>query len=78
MMSHRTPPVQISRLHTLSMLWKMLLVFGVLGIWGCRGPLQKVEVEHAAMGTRFRIVAYHHDPQKVQRAANLAQKTAHV
>ena len=74
MMSHRTPPVQISRLHTLSMLWKMLLVFGVLGIWGCRGPLQKVEFEHAAMGTRFRIVAYHHDPQKVQRAANLAQE----
>ncbi len=74
MMSHHASPVQISRRHALSKVWKISVVFGLLGIWGCLGPLQKVELEHAAMGTRFRIVSYHRDPQKVGRAALLAME----
>ncbi|MGE4618232.1 MAG: FAD:protein FMN transferase [Planctomycetota bacterium] len=53
--------------------------FLVLVLCGCQGPfkqdaLKKAEFEHAAMGTQFRIVAYHSDRQKLEDAVILAME----
>ncbi|MEE2883753.1 MAG: FAD:protein FMN transferase [Planctomycetota bacterium] len=75
MMSHLATPVQMSRVFTHLLVKRIWWLSLLLAIWGCQGPLQKVEIEHAAMGTRFRIVAYHRNPQQVERAARLAMGT---
>ncbi|MEC9475476.1 MAG: FAD:protein FMN transferase [Planctomycetota bacterium] len=74
-MSHFAAPVQISRsCRPTPTKWTGAL-FLFLAICGCQTPLQKVQFEHPAMGTRFRIVAYHRDMEQLHRAANRATRT---
>lgn len=67
-MSHLAAPVQISKrcLPRLERCGGSLLL--LLTIFGCQGPVQKVQFDHAAMGTRFRIVAYHRNDGQVEEA----------
>ncbi|MDE0959867.1 MAG: FAD:protein FMN transferase [Planctomycetota bacterium] len=44
----------------------LLLSALLLLLCGCRSPLHRIHVEHASMGTRFQITAYHADREYAQ------------
>lgn len=77
-MSHYLAPVQMSRpgaAELISLIRRNrhpLLLWLLILCCGCQAPLHRVQIDHGAMGTRFRITAFHRDRDTVEEVSRLA------
>ena len=78
MMSHYLAPVQMPRSGEADFIspvrWNRVpLLLGLLILCcGCQAPLHRVQIDHGAMGTRFRLTVFHRDRESVEEAARRA------
>ena len=78
MMSHYLAPVQMSRSGAADLTARIrsnrcsVLFWLLILCCGCQAPLHRLQIDHGAMGTRFRITVFHRDRDTVEEVSRRA------